>query len=251
MKAVGIIPARLASSRLPGKLLLSDTGKPLLQHTWEAACRAASLTEVIVATESPEILEVARGFGARCQLTGQHPSGTDRVAEVARRDCLEADIIVNIQGDEPETEPAHIDAVVGALVEPADVDMATLAAPIRDAALLHDSSCVKVVSNSRGNALYFSRAPIPYSRDALPEEIIAQQSPWRRHIGLYGYRRSFLLQFAQWPPSALESLEKLEQLRALEAGAIIRVITVECPTAGIDTPADYDRFVRRFRAFGK
>ena len=247
MRAVGIIPARLQSMRLPRKLLLDQTGKPLIQYTWEAASRAKSLSDVIIATDSPEIAEAARGFGARCEMTGEHPSGTDRIAEVARR-YPRADILVNVQGDEPEIDPRCIDTVVATLNENLAADMATLATPITSARDRDDSACVKVVCASDGRALYFSRAPVPHVRDGDPDELLANDSPWLLHLGIYAYRREYLFQLTRLPQSRLEQLEKLEQLRALEAGATIQVATVEHRSVGIDTPDDYARFVERQRS---
>jgi 3-deoxy-manno-octulosonate cytidylyltransferase (CMP-KDO synthetase) len=248
MKVYGIIPARLQSSRLPKKLLLDETGKPLLQYTWEQSCRAKSLAGVIVATDSDEIARAARRFGARVEMTGEHPSGTDRIAEVVRRSCRDAQIIVNIQGDEPEIDPTHIDLLVKTLVDHPGVEMSTLATPITSRRELDDHSCNKVVCAEDGRALYFSRATIPYARDVVWEELLQTNSPWLLHLGLYSYRVEFLLKLTQLPPSKLEKLEKLEQLRVLEMGANIQVAVVEQRSVGIDTPEDYARFVDRMRA---
>ncbi len=248
MKTVGIIPARWASSRLPGKLLLAETGKSLLQHTWEAACRSSRLSEVIVATDSVEIAEAVASFGGRAELTGEHSSGTDRIAEVARRCCPDADLLVNVQGDEPELDPRQIDALVETMRQHPHTEMATLAAPIRHREILEDPSCTKVVCGADGRALYFSRAAIPFCRDADSQAIatlLAEDSPWKLHLGIYAYRRDFLLRLTALPPSPLERLEKLEQLCALEAGAAIQVAIVEHYAVGIDTPGDYAQFVAR------
>lgn len=245
MHVVGIIPARLASTRLPRKLLLDDTGQPLIQYTYEAACRAKNLSQVVVAADSLEIVEAVRKFGGRCELTGEHASGTDRIAEVVRRSCPQADLVVNIQGDEPEIDPAHIDLLVDLLRKNPAAQMTTLAVPIRQREEWQAASCVKVVMAADGRALYFSRCPIPFVRDRDPLELLAQDSPWLLHIGLYAYRQDFLLQLTRMPPSRLEQLEKLEQLRALEAGADIHVGVVERHAVGIDTPEDYARFVKR------
>lgn len=245
MNVHGIIPARLASTRLPRKLLLSQTSKPLLQYTWEAAIQAPALSRVIVATDSVEILEAVKAFGGECEMTAEHPSGTDRIAEVARRSSRDADAIVNIQGDEPELDPHNIDLLVQLLTEHPQAEMATLATPIRSRTELDASSCVKVVRAADGRALYFSRHPIPFCRDRDPDELLKTDSPWLLHMGIYAYRRDFLLQLTELPPSRLENLEKLEQLRALEAGATIQVGIVEHRAVGIDTPEDYARFVKR------
>jgi 3-deoxy-manno-octulosonate cytidylyltransferase (CMP-KDO synthetase) len=247
MRVSGIIPARLQSSRLPRKLLLAETGQPLLQYTWQQACSAKSLDEVIVATDSHEIAAVVKRFGGRVEMTGEHPSGTDRVAEVVRRACRDAQMVVNIQGDEPEIDPAHIDLLVKTLHEHADSEMSTLAAPITSRRELDDHSCNKVVCADDGHALYFSRATIPFVRDAVWDELLQTNSPWLLHLGLYAYRVDFLLELCKLPPSKLEKLEKLEQLRVLEMGARIQVAVVEQRSVGIDTPEDYARFVERTR----
>ena len=243
----GFIPARLASTRLPRKLLLAETGRPLVQHTWESARRATTLADVVVATDSEEIAAVVRGFGGRCELTGQHPSGTDRIAEVVARSFPAAEIVVNIQGDEPEVDPQSIDRLVQRLVEHPQAHMSTLATPIRRREVLGSAACVKVVCAEDGRALYFSRSLIPYCRDQDPDRLLAADSPWLLHLGLYAYRREFLMKLTKLPVSRLEGLEKLEQLRALEAGATIQVGLVERSAVGIDTPEDYARFVERFR----
>lgn len=242
----GLIPARLQSTRLPRKLLLAETGKPLIQYVWEAARQAKSLTEVIVATDSPEIADAVRAFGGRCELTGDHPSGTDRIAEIVRRSITEATLIVNIQGDEPELNPDHIDHLVRLMQQHPTAEMATLAAPLATADQVTAPSCVKLVRAADGRALYFSRAPIPFVRDRGIDDVLAAgDRPWLLHLGVYAYRPDFLLRLTQRPPSPLEQLEKLEQLRALEAGAIIQVGIVQQHSVGIDTAEDYARFVCR------
>jgi len=245
MSVVGVIPARLESSRLPRKLLLAETGWPLIEHTWRAASAAESLDELIVATDSEEIAETVRGFGGRAELTGEHPSGTDRVAEVVERFLGDAELIVNVQGDEPELDPAVIDRLVAVIKANPNCPMATVATPIHDREMLADPSCVKVVVTADGRALYFSRSMIPACRDERPEAVLAGESPWLLHLGIYAYRREFLLELTRRPPSRLERLERLEQLRALEAGVEIRLAIVEGQSVGIDTPGDYARFVAR------
>lgn len=244
----GFIPARLASTRLPRKLLLDETGQPLIQYTWAAARRAESLADVVVATDSVEIADAVRKFGGRSDMTGDHPSGTDRIAEVVRRAYPQAEIVVNIQGDEPEINPRNIDRLVGLLAEHPAAQMATLATRIKSREQRDSPSCTKVVCAADGRALYFSRCPIPFARDRDPDEVLASDSPWLLHIGLYAYRREFLLKLTELPPSRLERLEKLEQLRALEAGAIIQVAVVDHSAVGIDTPEDYARFCQRIRS---
>lgn len=245
MSVYGIIPARLQSTRLPRKLLLAKTGRPLIEYTWRSASRATSLGKVIVAADSDEIATTVARFGGHCELTGEHPSGTDRIAEVAQRSCPDGEIFVNIQGDEPEIDPLNIDTVVRALVDCPSAQMSTLATPMKSLEQVRASSCVKVVRSADGRALYFSRAAIPFCRDREPEEILANELPWLLHLGIYAYRRDFLFGLTKLPPSRLEQLEKLEQLRALEAGARIQVAIVEHHSVGIDTPEDYARFVER------
>jgi 3-deoxy-manno-octulosonate cytidylyltransferase (CMP-KDO synthetase) len=248
MEIVAILPARFASTRLPGKPLLSDTGRTLIQHVVEAARKATRLDRVIVATDDPRIAEAVRQFGGEVAMTrDDHPSGTDRVAEVAAR-LPDAAIVVNLQGDEPEISGEALDLVVSVLEDDPEAPMATLATPIRSEAVYRDPSCVKVVASRArgGRALYFSRSPIPCYRDGdLPRDgaTIALL-----HLGLYAYRRDFLLGLAKSPPSSLETAEKLEQLRVLEAGYPIALGIVEEPSIGIDTPDDYRRFVDRWRA---
>jgi len=243
----GFIPARLSSTRLHRKLLLADTGRPLIQHTWEAARQARSLADVIVATDSSEIASAVRSFGGRCEMTGEHPSGTDRIAEVVARSFASADIVVNIQGDEPEVDPQSIELLVRLLAERPDADMSTLATRVRSREVRDSASCVKVVCAADGRALYFSRSMIPFCRDRDPDELLESESPWLLHLGLYAYRRDFLMKLTKLPVSRLERLEKLEQLRALEASATIQVGLVEHPSVGIDTPEDYARFIERQR----
>ena len=247
MAIVGIIPARFASTRLPGKPLLSDTGKPLIQHVFEAAKRAKRLDRVVVATDDARIARAVEDFGGEVVMTRpNHPTGTDRVAEVAAA-MPDARLVVNIQGDEPELSGEALDLVVSLLEADPIAPMATLAAPIRDEAVFRDPSCVKVVRSTRGHALYFSRSPIPFHRDG-PLDFAVEPPAALLHLGLYAYRRDFLLGLAAFPPSPLESAEKLEQLRVLEAGHSIAIGIVQERSVGIDTPEDYRRFVERWRA---
>ena len=249
MHIVGIIPARLQSSRLPKKLLLNKTGRPLIQYVWEVANNCDAINEVLVATDSEEIASVVRSFGGRAEMTGEHPSGTDRVAEVVRKFCPNADIVVNLQGDEPELESETITGLVDAIVK-SDAEMATVAAPIVDPAVVQSSDCVKVVLNDQRNAMYFSRSTIPFCRDQSVETMLAApaNSPWLLHVGLYAYRRDFLLKLTSMPPSSLELLEKLEQLRALQSGATIAVAVTAAAAVGIDTADDYAAFVKRVQS---
>jgi 3-deoxy-manno-octulosonate cytidylyltransferase (CMP-KDO synthetase) len=242
MKTAILIPARYASARLPGKPLLRATGKYLIQHVYERACQARSAGLVIVATDDERIAEAVRAFGGRVEMTrSNHPSGTDRIAEVARR--IDAEIVVNLQGDEPLVEPSSLDLLPELLRRDPDADMATLAVPITSEQQWRDPACVKVVRDACGRALYFSRSPIPFVRDREPD--FAHQPPlFLQHLGLYAYRRRFLLSLAQLPPEPLEELEKLEQLRVLALGRRVHVGIVEHAGRGVDTPADYERFVQ-------
>jgi 3-deoxy-manno-octulosonate cytidylyltransferase (CMP-KDO synthetase) len=243
-----IIPARLASTRLPRKLLLAETGKPLVQHTYEAALRATRPRGVCVATDHAEIFDAVRAFGGHAEMTNPDAaSGTDRVAEVARR-MKGVDIVVNVQGDEPELSGQSIDLVVELLARRPDAVMATLATPIRSRRQLEDPACVKVVFDGGGRALYFSRSPIPCARQWYDALLAADPPHFYQHVGLYAYRREFLLRLAGMPPSPLEMIEKLEQLRVLEAGHAILVGVVDEPTFGIDTPEDYRAFVTKWKS---
>jgi 3-deoxy-manno-octulosonate cytidylyltransferase (CMP-KDO synthetase) len=247
MKSLVVIPARLASTRLPNKMLLRATGKTLIQHTYEAASRAASPSGVIVATDHDDIAATVRSFGGRAEMTDpQARSGTDRVAEIARN-RPEIDIFVNVQGDEPEIRGESIDQTIELLTATPAASMSTLATPIRNKQQLHDPACVKVVFDGNQRALYFSRSPIPHAREW--DDALLESNPphFFQHLGIYAYRRDFLLQLATLPQSNLEQLEKLEQLRVLHFGHQILVGVVDEPSIGIDTPADYDAFVRRFR----
>jgi 3-deoxy-manno-octulosonate cytidylyltransferase (CMP-KDO synthetase) len=247
MEIVGVIPARFASTRLPGKALLSETGRPLIQHVLEAARHAQSLERIIVATDDSRIARVVEQCGGEFMMTrADHATGTDRVAEVAAR-LESARVIVNLQGDEPEVSGTTLDRVVALLEEDAQAHMATLATPIRDEAIYQDPACVKVVCSARGRALYFSRSPIPHHRDGLAPAKKAAGLAYL-HLGLYAYRRDFLLKLSSLPPSTLEAAEKLEQLRVLEAGFPIAVGIVDEPSVGIDTPDDYRRFVERWKS---
>lgn len=246
-----VIPARYGSTRLPQKMLLRETGKPLLQHTYEAARAARKPAGVIVATDHAEIAREVEQFGGQYVMTSRDcASGTDRVAEAARQ-LPTADILVNLQGDEPEVSPSSIDRVVELLEESPTAGMSTIATPIRRPEQLTDPACVKAVFDDRGRALYFSRSQIPFLRDPPADGGPAHfnQPPlWFQHLGLYAYRRDVLLEIAALPPSPLELAEKLEQLRMLQSGGTILVGVVDHAAAGIDTPADYAAFVQRRRA---
>ncbi|MFN4259378.1 MAG: 3-deoxy-manno-octulosonate cytidylyltransferase [Gemmataceae bacterium] len=242
MNTAIIIPARYASSRLPGKPLLRETGKYLIQHVYERACLAQSAQQVVVATDDSRILAAVDQFGGQAVLTRRdHPSGTDRVAEVAAR--LDADVIVNLQGDEPLIEPEVLDLLPGLLQRDPEAALATVAVPLRDKQQWLNPNCVKVVRDVHGRALYFSRSPIPFVRDGEPN-FAAEPPCFLQHVGLYAYRRAFLLQLAQQPPQPLEQLEKLEQLRVLALGRFIQVGLIHQQGLGVDTYEDYQRFVR-------
>lgn len=245
MKTAIVIPARYASSRLRGKPLLRETGKYLVQHVYEQASQARRAQAVVVATDDPRIAAAVRQFGGRVVITrSDHASGTDRVAEVAQ--SLDADIIINLQGDEPLIDPSSLDVLAGLLEKDPSIDMATLAVPITSLEQWQNPNCVKVVCDEQGRALYFSRSPIPFVRDATPD-FSAKPPQFLQHLGLYAYRRPFLLQLAALAPTPLEQLEKLEQLRVLATGQGIRVGVVRQAGRGVDTYDDYRHFVRKYR----
>src|SRR5580700_6954095 len=238
VQVLGIIPARYASSRFPGKPLALIAGKPLIQHVVEQCQKAKSLSEIIVATDDTRVWEVAQGF-CRAEMTGpNHPSGTDRIAEVAQN--CRCDAVINIQGDEPLIDPRVIDAVAGALAKD---EMSTAATVIEKVEEWDNPNVVKVVVNAAGRALYFSRRTIPYLRDAASRSVAGQLAafPFLKHIGIYGYRREALLRLVTFPVSPLEQAEKLEQLRALENGMSIAVVRVDYDSVGVDVPADVSR----------
>lgn len=235
-----VIPARYASTRLPGKALLKETGKYLIQHVYERVRLCKGLDRVLIATDDERVLAAAKSFGAEALLTSTaHPSGTDRCAEAVRD--IPCDRVINVQGDEPEVDPAHIEALIGLLDA---ADMATLATPFADPADAALSGRVKVVLDRAGHALYFSRSRIPHSN--------GHPTPALLHVGMYGYSKQFLLRYVKLEPTALEKAERLEQLRALEHGFKIRVgVVFGASTGGVDTPEDYARFVRRMKERGK
>jgi 3-deoxy-manno-octulosonate cytidylyltransferase (CMP-KDO synthetase) len=236
MKIVGIIPARYASSRFPGKPLALIAGKPLIQHVVERCQESKILDEVIVATDDTRIWEVAQNF-CRAEMTSpDHPSGTDRIAEVVQN-CA-CDGIMNIQGDEPLIDARVIDAVAVAL---AGEEMSTAATPIQSVTEWENPNVVKVVVSAAGRALYFSRRSIPFVRDAAGGAAQVAAFPFLKHLGLYGYRRETLLRLVKFPVSPLEQAEKLEQLRALENGLKIAVVRVHYDSVGVDVPADIKR----------
>ena len=244
---VAIIPARFASTRLPGKPLSVIHGKTMIERVYERARAAREVSRVVVATDDERIARAVRGFGGEAMMTSpDHPSGTDRVAEAARG--IEAEVIVNVQGDEPMLDPAGIDAVARALLDDPSLPMATLSLPLRRVEDMLAASVVKVVADARGDALYFSRSPIPHVRlgassdpRAAAEAAVASALA-RKHVGLYAYRREALALFASLPPAPLEKAEGLEQLRALHHGMRIRVVPVDGEGGvAVDTPEDLER----------
>lgn len=227
---VGILPARWGSSRFPGKPLHVLAGKPLIQHVWERCLGCTKLDEVLVATDDDRIRDAVLAFGGKVVMTSpDHPTGTDRLAEAVKA-VPAATHVINIQGDEPLIDPALIDELAASFLADPELPMATAANVIDDEEAIADPNVVKVVLDVSGHALYFSRSPIPYRR-ATPAGLAVY-----RHKGLYGYRRDFLERFVSWPPSVLEQTESLEQLRALENGARIKVLITTDDSIGLDTP---------------
>ena len=250
MKILACIPARFGSTRFAGKVLAKDTGKFLIQHTWEQACLAKLPESVIIAADDERIAAAARSFGAECILTSpEHKSGTDRIAEAVTD--IDVDIVVNLQADEPEIDPKNIDLVVRLLIETQNsklktqnYQMATLAAGFQNAEQIADPNIVKVITDCEGRAIYFSRAPIPYDRE---ESGVGNVQQYLRHIGIYAYRKQFLLKITALPQTPLEKIEKLEQLRAVENGYWILVGKAGHTCDGIDTPQQYAEFVKRYK----
>ncbi|MCS7026080.1 MAG: 3-deoxy-manno-octulosonate cytidylyltransferase [Bryobacteraceae bacterium] len=236
-RILGVIPARFASVRFPGKALATLAGKPLIQHVYERAKQARYLSEVIIATDDERIAQAAQQFRAPVRLTRpDHPSGTDRVAEVASADS--ASIVVNIQGDEPLIDPGAIDAATLALLDDTHAPMATLKKRIEHPSEIQNPNVVKVVTALDGDAIYFSRWPIPYDR--------GHEAVHYKHVGLYVYRRDFLLGYSQLPVGPLEKAERLEQLRAIENGFRIRVMETDYESLGVDTPEDLEAVSKLF-----
>jgi len=244
-KSLIVIPARLQSSRLPEKMLLAETGRTLIEHTVEAATKNSKTDSIIVATDDPSIFAAVQKSGAAAEMTSvDHASGTDRIAEVAERHT-EFEIVVNLQGDEPEIPGSAIDMAISILEQNPDAMVATLATPIRSKEQLEDPACVKVVLDGHGRAMYFSRSPIPHAR-TWQDQLLADEKPnFLQHVGLYAYRREFLLKFSDLPACPTEKLESLEQLRVLSAGYAIYVGLIDEPIVGIDTLEDYELFVRK------
>ena len=247
MNVICIIPARYGSRRFPGKPLASETGRPLIQHVYEVGVAARRVDTVMVATDDARIRQAVEGFGGRCVMTrADHPCGTDRVAEAAQA-FPDADLVLNLQGDEPELDPSLLDRLVDEMQKDPAMELATLAGPLA-AEEAADLNAVKVVLTADGDALYFSRAPIPAARDGEA----SRRAPLLLHFGIYGYRAEALRAFARMPQTPLELTERLEQLRWLEHGRRIRVLVTDhrpvsagC-CAGVDTPEDYAAFVERY-----
>ena len=237
-----LIPARFASERFPGKMLVDRTGKTLIQHTYERAASASGVGRVVVATDDRRILDAVEGFGGRAVMTrDDHPNGTSRIAEVAA--TFDDELIVNVQGDEPEMDPGYIDQLIALMVERPELPMGTLACPFTDVGQVTGSSCNKVIVDRLGDAIYFSRSVIPFNRAAGGK--VLDPGDYLLHLGIYAYRRDFLLKYVELPPTPLERAEALEQLRAIEHGYRIGVRLVSGASIGIDTPEEYEAFVRR------
>jgi len=240
VEVLAVIPARYGSSRFEAKVLAKDTGKFLVQHTYERALCAKSVEQVLIATDSEKVMKACASFGADCVMTSEaHKSGTDRIAEAV---CdIKTEIIVNLQADEPEIEPADIDYLVRLLQE-SDADMATLVAQFENRQQINDPNIVKIIVDKTGRAIYFSRSVIPYDRQAGGA---GNTCSYLRHLGIYAYRKDFLLKFTSLERGKLEKCEKLEQLRAIEYGFSIITGKVKHTWEGIDTPEQYAQFVRR------
>jgi 3-deoxy-manno-octulosonate cytidylyltransferase (CMP-KDO synthetase) len=242
MKVIAVIPARLRSTRFADKVLAKDTGKFLIQHTYERACLAKLPQKVIIAADDEKVAAAAKTFGAECVLTSpDHQSGTDRIAEAVAD--MDVEIIVNLQGDEPEIDPGNIDYLAKMLMDNPDCPMATLAAEFQTAEQVSDPNIVKAIIGCNNKAIYFSRWPIPYDRE---KSGVGDVKQYLRHIGIYAYRKKFLLEITALPQTPLEKIEKLEQLRAIENGFGILVGKVKHTCDGIDTPEQYAEFVKRY-----
>lgn len=243
MKVYVCIPARYGSTRFPAKVLAEDTGKFLIQHTYEQGCAATLPEKVIIAADDKRIADAAESFGAECVMTSPDcASGTDRIAEAVAD--IDVDIIVNLQADEPEIDPANIDKVAQLLIDNPDCPMATLAAEFQNTAQVSDPNIVKVITDCNNKAIYFSRSVIPYDRDKSGTGNVKQ---YLRHLGIYAYRRDFLLKITKLPQTQLEKIEKLEQLRAIENGFGILVAKVAHTCDGIDTSEQYAEFIKRYK----
>lgn len=244
-KVVAIIPARYASVRFPGKVIALLADKPVVVHTYERTARSSVVSETIIATDDERVAEAVAPYGVNVVMTrADHPTGCDRIAEVAA--SLDADIIVNVQADEPLIDPALIDAAVQPMFDDPELPMSTARHAIHDPALISDPNCVKVVCDTNRRALYFSRSPIPFLRDAEHDPL--SDAIYWQHIGLYVFRRTFLLEYASMAPTPLERYENLEQLRVLEHGYGMAVVDAEEPSIGVDTPEDLERAQKALEA---
>jgi len=252
VKVIVCIPARYESTRFANKVLAKDTGKFLIQHTYEQACKAKLPDSVLIAADHKAVLEAAKSFGAECVMTSlDHKSGTDRIAEAVK--AIDFDIVVNLQADEPEIDPANIDTVARLLLDNPEALMATLAAEFESEKQITDPNIVKVITRAEGRAtsdaparaIYFSRSVIPYDRQSGGTGSAKQ---YLRHLGIYAYRKDFLLEFTKLPQGRLEQIEKLEQLRAIENGYSILVTKVKYTRDGIDTKEQYGAFVQRYKS---
>lgn len=244
MAVLGVIPARLESTRLPRKLLLCESGKPLLQHTWERAAAASALTDLVIATDSDEIAGEARTFGAKVAITGHHNCGTERVAETAERWPSELELVVNVQGDEPLLDPESIDELVRTLRSRKDCQVATLGTAFVSTEQYRLPSCVKVLTTESGDALYFTRAMIPYSGSYQLTIDELRSCGVYRHVGIYAYRPPFLRSFIRCKSPLIEKFESLEQFRFFNLGAKVAIALCEHHSTGIDTRTDYDAFLQ-------
>jgi len=250
VKILAVIPARFSSTRFAAKVLAKDTGKFLIQHTYEQACLAKLPEKVIIAADDHKVVAAAETFGAECIMTSvEHKSGTDRIAEAVAD--LDVDIIINLQADEPEIDPGNIDYLAELLIKAQDsklktqnYEMATLAADFQNAQQIADPNIVKVITDCNNSAIYFSRFPIPYDRE---KSGVGNVQQYLRHLGIYAYRKEFLLKITSLPQTPLEKIEKLEQLRTIENGFNILVGKVEHTCDGIDTPEQYAEFVLRYK----
>ncbi len=243
MKTLGVIPARYASTRFPAKVLAVLNGKPMIEHVWRRAKQCRQLDDVLIACDHADVLRAARACGARAVMTSAgHPSGSDRIAEAVKD--LEAEIVVNVQGDEPFVDPGTVDQLALLLKNDPACQMGTVVKEITDGKDLADPNVVKCVLDINGYALYFSRSPIPYNRNATKPAGLKLY----KHLGLYAYRKAFLLRYTAWPKSVLENTEQLEQLRALANGARIRTVVTTAESFAVDTPDDLkkaEEFMRR------
>lgn len=241
MDVLVVIPARYGSSRFEGKVLARETGKYLVEHTYERALCAKTVCKVLIATDSDEVMQACEGFGADCVMTSaDHQSGTDRIAEAVSG--IDADVILNLQADEPEIDPGDIDYLAGLLLDNRGADMATLVADFVDCEQVSDPNIVKAIVDKDGRAIYFSRSVIPYDRDAGG---VGAAGQYLRHMGIYAFRKDFLMTFTSLEQGVLEQIEKLEQLRAIENGYTILTGKVGYAWEGIDTQQQYDAFVGR------